>query len=283
MAENQYGKVSKLHMVAGLKEERTILEDVFFTMPFKVVKPFYDEDDRTQKSDEIQACGLLDTDSFKNRMKVMMISLSAGIMAGDTQKINIVLKEGSRMETISQSYEKIHKMDDGFAKRTTCIKQESDTVLFYNPLPTIPFADSAYTSDTCIELADDTARLIYEDIISCGRAACEERFQYRCYNNRLEIRCKGKLKYLDNTRYQPHVMDMEGYGMFEGYTHLMNLLLCNVRLPEEKGLAQIKNYLVENGICGGATKLDENWYCIKILGNSAQELQKYKGDILHKL
>lgn len=158
-------------------------------------------------------------------------------------------------------------------------------LLVINKIDLAPYVGAdlgvAFISKTYIELADETAELIYEEIISCGRAACEERFLYRFYNNHLEIRCKGKLKYFDNTRYQPSEMNMEGFGMFEGYTHLMNLLLCNVSLS--KGLKKIKNYLEESGICGGVTKLDENWYCIKILGNSAQELQKYKEDILNRV
>ena len=50
-------------------------------------------------------------------MQVMQISVSAGIMEGDKQEISIKALENSKSEIISQAYEKIHKMENGFAQR----------------------------------------------------------------------------------------------------------------------------------------------------------------------
>ena len=42
--DNRYGKTSKLDLTMEYRENKTILSDVFFTAPFKIIKPFYDRD-----------------------------------------------------------------------------------------------------------------------------------------------------------------------------------------------------------------------------------------------
>ena len=43
----------------------------------------------------------------------MPLCASAGIMAGDSQEFSYHVKEGADLEVLSQSFEKIHKMDEG--------------------------------------------------------------------------------------------------------------------------------------------------------------------------
>ena len=42
--DNRYGKTSKLDLTMERRDDKTILSDVFFTAPFKIIKPFYDKD-----------------------------------------------------------------------------------------------------------------------------------------------------------------------------------------------------------------------------------------------
>lgn len=69
MMNNQFGKLSKLHITTAYKEGKTIMEDVSFTAPFKIMHPFYEK---------------------KDFMTVMLLTASAGIMAGDRQEIDIL-------------------------------------------------------------------------------------------------------------------------------------------------------------------------------------------------
>ena len=92
---NQFGKLSKLHLTAAYREGKTIMEDVSFTAPFKIMHPFYEK---------------------KDFMTVMLLTASAGIMAGDRQEIDICVREHSNMEFVSQAYEKIHRMEKDCAK-----------------------------------------------------------------------------------------------------------------------------------------------------------------------
>ena len=40
MAENKFGKLSRLSLKTGIREEKTIVEDVAFTAPYKIMNPF---------------------------------------------------------------------------------------------------------------------------------------------------------------------------------------------------------------------------------------------------
>ena len=40
--DNKFGKTSKLVIKAGVKNNQTVLEDAFFTAPFKIMHPFYE-------------------------------------------------------------------------------------------------------------------------------------------------------------------------------------------------------------------------------------------------
>ena len=99
--ENSFGKTSKLHLEASCKDGKTILSDVSFTAPFKVMHPFYEK---------------------KDRMSVTVLAASAGIMAGDRQELRFHVCEGAQMELTSQAYEKIHRMEEGYAARDTFIR-----------------------------------------------------------------------------------------------------------------------------------------------------------------
>lgn len=251
--ENPYGQTSKLQLITGIKNGKTILKHLFFTAPFKIISPFYDE---------------------YETIKVMLLSVSAGIMEGDVQEIKVIVSKDTKMELSSQSYEKIHKMKHGCAIRKTEIYVESHAFLNYNPLPVIPYKDSSFENRLDVELQDGTSAFQMCEILTCGRSACKERFEYHYYHSIVHVRKKGILVYRDNTRFNPKQTEMNGTGMYEGYTHLAMLLLYNMN-KKEGWIVKVRKLLDSyQNIEGGATCIQDEGYLVRILGNNAQELQK---------
>ena len=123
--ENSFGTESRLSITAGRRGEKTVLEDCFFRAPFKIMKPFCPEG--------------------TEGMELMIMSVSAGILAGDSQEIQIEVKKGARLFLTTQSFEKVHKMEPGGrAFRKSRIRVENGGFLSYQPLPVIPFAGSDF-------------------------------------------------------------------------------------------------------------------------------------------
>ena len=257
--ENQFGKVSKLNLTAAYKDGKTIIDDVFFTAPFKIMRPFYEK---------------------KGVMTVMLLTASAGIMAGDRQEFEILVKEGANMEFVSQAYEKIHKMEDGHAERHSHITVEPGAVLSYSPLPTIPFAGSDYASTLKVDLADETSKFIFSEILACGRVAHGEEFLYTKFSNNVSIYQGGKIIYRDNTRYEPAKTDMSGFGMYEGFTHLANLVICNEPRTDE-WISAVRGLIDEtDNMEGGVTRTAGGNIVVRILGTSGQRLTGIQEKIL---
>ena len=65
------------------------------------------------------------------------------------------------------------------------------------------FRDSAFDNIVEVELEKESSRFIFQDILSCGRTAYGECFDYKYYNSLVQVRREGRLIYRDNTRYDP--------------------------------------------------------------------------------
>lgn len=258
---NNFNKISKLTINTKKDEQsdKDYISDLKFTAPFKITKPFYDKN---------------------NFMSIMMMTISAGIMDGDVQEIDITVSENSSVKIFSQAFEKIHKMNNGSAKRNTVLSVLSGGFLEYNPLPTIPFASSSFSNNTVINLEDETSKLIYSEILSCGRVARDEIFEYNFYKSKTTVNLDGEILYFDNANYVPSKIDMSGYCMFEGYSHQSNLLIFNFNL-DSKQIDEINDLinLAEN-IIGGCSKTYSDDVSVRLLGFNAEKLIKLNDKIL---
>ena len=114
MAENKFGKLSRLSLKTGIREGKTIVEDVAFTAPYKIMNPF------PKKNGGIS---------------VMPLCASAGIMEGDRQEFDFFVAEGTELEFLSQSFDKVHRMKDGEAIRHVKANVEKNAVFYYYPQP----------------------------------------------------------------------------------------------------------------------------------------------------
>lgn len=253
---NQFGKVSRFAVRAEKREGHTILSDAAFTAPYKLMAPFERPDGGIQ---------------------IMPLCASAGIMRGDRQEFSYEAGEGADLEVLSQSFEKIHRMDGGSAYRHIRARAEKGASLYCCPQPVIPFGGSAYDSETEIYLADRSSRLFWLEIICSGRIAHEEQFAFRRFSSLVRIYREGKLIYRDNTRYEPDRMPMRGLGMYEGYTHLANIFLSASFGDLRESIWEMIEKETE---CeGGVTLLPGGDLAVRIFGNRAQLLEKAAAQI----
>ena len=250
---NQFGRVSQLQLTAALKDGKTIVQDVFFTAPYKIMKPFVKPD---------------------GGICVMLLAASAGIMDGDRQHFEFTVKSGADLEFTSQSYDKIHQMKTGCAKRSTVVHVQKGASFCFNPQPTIPFADSAFENSMDIYLEDATAKFQLSEIFSCGRYVRGEKFAYRHYYNLVNIHRQGRLIYRDNTRYIPSLFDMEGMGMYEGYTHQANVFI-SLRDDMKELTKQIHQLLSQQrDMQGDVTELSGGDIAVRAFAHRAQILER---------
>ncbi|MFA6856778.1 MAG: urease accessory protein UreD [Treponema sp.] len=280
MDVNQFGKTSKLSITVQNRQSadghpRTIVSDCFFTAPFKVMKPFPRADG-----------GLM----------IYQQTASAGVMAGDRQEFNFLVEDSACLEIVSQSFDKIFKMDDGKAARTIHAEVAHNGILIYAPLPCIPFGGSNFSSYTKIRLADSSAKLLYEDCICCGRKGHGELFAYKEYHNSIEIERQGKLIYRENTlftgsdcgSFPENELFMKNNVMYGDYSHLGQLLIFGYGIPADDisfhlGLPDKFLYTPDtmpaeepsHPLLAGVTTTESNDIIVRVLADSAEEIQNF--------
>jgi urease accessory protein len=165
-------------------------------------------------------------------------------------------------------------MEEGaWAERRCQIDVASGAFLCYRPLPVIPFAGSDFRGSTRIDLAETGAALAYSDIFCAGRINRGESFRFRRYQHLLEIRLGSRLLFRENTDFRPAEQNLTGVGLFEGYSHLLTMVLCGVKTNPDT----IRSELNAAGmsVTAAVTTLDRNGgnFLVKALGCSAEELQ----------
>ncbi|HBM16679.1 MAG TPA: hypothetical protein DD381_10115 [Lentisphaeria bacterium] len=244
---------AKLKVAVESKDGLTIPSEIFCSQPYKLTNFF-----------RLPSGGI----------EYILMNSSAGIMAGDKYQIDIDIKKGSILSLLSQSYEKIHKMDEGCASRNTTIKIGDSASLKYFPLPIIPFAGSAFKNSTDIRLANANSKLIYADFISSGRYHNNERFNYKYFISKTNVFMGDKLIYRENSSFQPEQANLYKLGLFENYDCLANVLLYGFDSARDK----VRDYLSMAHITGIEAAITEMPYCgtlIRGLGNESSRIQKF--------
>lgn len=195
---NKFGKESRLYIKAKALNGKTYIQDSYFTAPLKIAKPF--------------------SDSVNGVVNLMIMSSSAGVMEGDTYRIDVELDKDAKVKLESQSYQKIHRMKDGNAVQHNSFNLAKGAFLDYDPKPTIPFSDSSFNSNTVCRL-NEGAAFIYSDILAAGRVKSGEAFRFREYSSTMRIYYDKELIFLENQFLNPKVQSLEQIGFFEGFTH----------------------------------------------------------------
>ena len=86
--DNKFGKISRISACAALKDGKTILEDLSFTAPYKIMMPLRKENGGIQ---------------------IMPLCASAGIMAGDSQKFSYHVKKAQTWKSCPSPLRKSKK------------------------------------------------------------------------------------------------------------------------------------------------------------------------------
>lgn len=238
--------MSILKLTAENRNGRTVIADTEFTSPLKIANPFY-RDEHTE---------------------VMMMAASAGILEGDHYDIELTVKSGASLKFTAQSYTKLFKAESVGASQRVKITVESGGSLVYMPCPVIPFGGSIFDTRTEVYLQEDSS-FAMTDILSCGRTAMKERFEFTSYRSRLAVYVDGKLCFLDNQRLVPSEASLSGTGFFESRSHVGMMYIYG----KEPSIPECKR------IEAASTNASKG-VCIRAAADSADEIWRYFGDVV---
>lgn len=163
---------------------RTVLTEVFRSVPFHLGAPSYRRGDGTAE--------------------VIVQHVGPGLFPNDCLLTEITVGAGARLILRGQSATKLYPCPpDQLAGVTIRIAVEPGGWLAWLPGPLIPFRDAALCQDLAANLAPD-ARLILSEIITPGRIAMGERAAYRWLDIRTRVTVGGRPVLTERALLDPH-------------------------------------------------------------------------------
>jgi urease accessory protein len=96
----------------------------------------------------------------------------------------------------------------------------------YIPHPTVPHKHATFSDLNSIKL-HPTSKLIWGEIISCGRKLNGEIFQFTRLRIKTEIFVNGKLVIKENLLAEPAKTTLSSIGQWEGYSHQASLFIVD--------------------------------------------------------
>lgn len=194
---------SVCHLTAAAQNGRTVLRENYCTAPFKVMRPFREG----------------------NRTKAVLMTASAGILAGDRQELRFTVEEGADLTVTGQGYTKLFRCEEEPSGQCVSASVAPGGTLRYLPRPVTPFGGSDFSCRAEVSLAAGS-RLVWSEIVSAGRVGMGERFQMRRYHSRLLVRREGVPVFLDHCLLTPERVNCSSVGFFDGCSHMGMLYLC---------------------------------------------------------
>ena len=210
-----------------------------------------------------------------------VISPSGGILQGDRYRTDVSLKNKAMAHMTTQGATSIYSMNSNFASQIVNITVDENCYFEYIPDQIIPYKNSRYYQKVNLNIHDN-ATLVYSEILTPGRVAMEESFEYDiCY---LRTLCKNqdkKIRFLENTKIEPKKQKLKNFGILGEYSIVGTVYI----LTRKENVMELENSINENikkidAISIGTSILpDESGIVIRILGNKTENIS----DVIFKI
>lgn len=241
---------SRIFVQTARQNGRTQVEDMYFTAPYKIMRPLYNG----------------------GHTDLILMAASAGLLASDSIDAQYTFGDGSDVSIRTQGFEKVFNTGNGQAHRHISIEVGENARVCFLPQPVIPFAGSDYCGSMTINL-QKSSRFLCADVFTCGRTGCGERFAMRRFENRLCIMLDGKPVFAEHTLVQPERCGYTGLGQWQEFTH-QGVLYAYAPGKEDEILAFARQKDgLPDGIVGASHAVQG--VCIRALAMSGDTLFRF--------
>jgi urease accessory protein len=249
------GKVGILDLeLQGDSSGKTVVTRQFSQVPLQIQRALYPEN------------------SLPGMAYIYVISPSGGILQGDRYRTDVLLKNKAIAHITTQGATRIYSMNSNSASQMVNITIDENCYLEYIPDQIIPYKNSRYYQKVNLEVHDNST-LIYSEILTPGRVAMGESFEYDiCY---LRTHCKNqekKLRFLENTKIEPKKQKLKNFGILGEHSIVGTVYI----LTRKEDVIELENTINQairdrHEVSVGTSILpDESGIIIRILGNKTE-------------
>ena len=259
MGVGKSGKIGILNIVLEKDKfsKKTEVKDYFQQIPLCIKRALYIEE------------------TCPEMAYIYVISPSGGILQGDRFSFDITLKKNAISHITTQSATRIYKMEKNFGTQTINLTVDENCYLEFIPDQIIPFRKSRFFQQTYINV-HDTATLIYSEILSAGRVARGESFEYDlCVMKAIAVNQFNKTRMIDSTKLIPNKMNFRSQFVLGKYDTLGNVYV----LSPSKFVTKIRDTINDifksslNTIGSSSILPDNNGVIVRILGGTASDIR----------
>lgn len=243
--------IAQLDIEVKNVNEQSVVVKSYCTTPFKILN--------------------ITEDKSKPGVDLMLMSSSPGILNGDAYTLAIKIDEGAQLRLHTQAYQRLFTMQES-ATQTMKVYVENTASFIYLPHPTVPHKGASFTNYNTFYL-QQTSRLIFGEILTCGRKLNDEQFSFSSYQSITSVYMQDKLVIKENLFMAPASIVVDAIGQLERYTHQASLLCIDSNAIVEKITASIIDKLQpQQNIAFGVSATPINGVIVRLLGNGAEQL-----------
>jgi urease accessory protein len=261
LAQLGVGKVGKLGaLVLRLEQDKsngkTSVKEQYSRVPLYTQRALYLEE------------------ALSNMAYMYIISPSGGILQGDRYRMDITLRKHAFAHITTQGATRIYRMEGNYATQIVNIDVGEDCYFEYIPDQVIPYRDSRFYQEANLRVHDN-ATLLYSEIITPGRVASGEHFDYDiCYMKVIAKDHSGGLKFTDVAMLEPKKRDMKMFGVLSNHDVVGNMYIITKNKLQEINISINTALKAIPKIYAGATILPSNsGVGIRMLGNTASDVR----------
>ena len=197
---------------------------------------------------------------------------SGGIRGGDSHNYSLSMDSNANVVWYSPAstlcYPSMYSLDD-CCNLSFNINLINSKLIFINK-PLIPCKDSNIKQKIKIEV-DSNSSLVYWDAISSGRTAHNEKWDFRCFENKLELHCDNILVYKENWTLTKNMIPTNLSGFGENNLYATGIFFGTTALEKLERLKQICN---KNKCSYSIGKILDNFAILKLVDNSGIFINK---------
>ena len=250
------GKVGILDLELQKNQQgKTIIARQFSQVPLQIQRALYPEN------------------ALPNMAYLYIVSPSGGILQGDRLRTDIVLKNNAASHITTQGATRIYSMNSNYASQMINITLNDNCYLEFIPDQIIPYKSSRYYQKVELKI-HDTATLVYSEVLTSGRMAMKESFQYDicCFRTRCTNQ-DNQLQFFENVKITPKSQKLTVFGMFEKYS-----IVGTVYIVSKGNLSSIET-IIHNSILkkddvifGTSIFPDNSGILVRILGQKTKDV-----------
>src|SRR5919204_52079 len=212
-------------------------------------------------------------EALSNMAYMYIISPSGGILQGDRYRMDITLRKHAFAHITTQGATRIYRMEKNYATQIVNIDVGEGCYFEYIPDQVIPYRDSRFYQEANLRVHDN-ATFLYSEMITPGRVASGEHFDYDiCYMKAVAKNQDDLQRFVDIAMLEPKKRKMEIFGVLAKHEVVGTMyILTNNKVAQIND--EVNAMLKAANIYSGATILPGNaGVMVRMLGETANDLR----------